>query len=177
MAQSIARPGRESGFIGITLIGEEELQEAFQNVVTGMRNRVLKRAVTKAGRVMVSPLRAATPRAAQLFGKQAARNPPGTMKKSTGIVFRKYRGGDIQSVYVGHRWPKGAAAHLYEAGTSERMTSDGHRTGAMPSVPFMAPVYARLRGQIQDTLRDEITIGLGIERTRALARAVKKSGM
>jgi hypothetical protein len=153
----------------MSLNGVDELSNALIALPQALRRQVLMRAVNKAGRVMVPALRRATPKSKRKYGKQAKANPSGTLRKSTGIVVRKYRGGAIAAGYIGHKWPKGAAAHLVSRGTTDRQTRKGVRTGRVKGSEFFERVYSAHKSQVTSTLQSELAKGI--------AAATKKNDM
>lgn len=161
--------------VRLELKGADELSNAFLSIPQSMRRSVLTKAVTKASRVMVGPLRRATPKRSdkRLLGR--SKNPPGTMRKATGLVVRKYRGGAIAAAYIGHRWPKGAAAHLVAKGTTDRQTKKGVRTGKVTGSNFFEPVVQAHKGQVAATMKSELAIGLEAAREKAAMKALKKA--
>ena len=160
------------GGLTISLQGADTLSRAFDDLRASMKRRITKRAITKAARVVVPPLRRATPKArvypkGSLSRPAAAKNPPGTLRKSTGLAFRKYRGGAIQSAYIGHRWfMKGFAAHLVDAGTKQRFTTGGKSkkagisSGRVEGRRFFKPVWDAHKSQVHNTLQSELQAGL-----------------
>ena len=158
----------------IELHGADELGAALLELPRGLRNTTLRRAINKAGRVMVPPLRRATPKSRK-GSKSSKATPSGTLRKSTGIVLRKYKGGMIQAAYIGHRWPKGAAAHLVEKGTKVRKTKRGANRGAMPGHPFFNPVYKANRTRMHRTMREELAKGIEAAREKAALKSLKKT--
>ncbi len=156
------------------LRGADELSNALLELPRGLRNSTLRKAVNKAARIMVPPLRRATPRSKK-GTKSPKATPPGTLRKSTGIILRKYRGGMIQAAYIGHRWPKGAAAHLRERGTKARKTKRGANRGAVAPKPFFKPVYDSSKHRVQRTMREQLTKGIAEAREKAARKALKKA--
>lgn len=160
------------GGLSISLQGADTLSKAFDDLRASMKRRITKRAITKAARVVVPALRRATPKAGvypkgSLSRPAAQKNPPGTLRKSTGLVFRKYRGGAIQGAYIGHRWfMKGFAAHLVDAGTQERFTTGkkskpaGIRSGRVVARKFFKPVWDAHKSQVQHVLQAELQAGV-----------------
>ncbi len=175
MAKGAYNPQRPG--LRIELRGADALSNALLELPRGLRNSALRKAINKAGRVMVPPLRRATPRSRKGAKSRsaAARNPPGTLRKSTGIVLRKYKGGLIQAAYIGHRWPKGAAAHLVEGGSKQRRTRRGHNRGIMPKARFFRPVYDTYRNKMYSTMREELAKAIEQARQKAAMKALKKS--
>lgn len=160
----------------LDFIGTPELMQAFAKLVNRVRNRVIKVAVRKAAAVFYAPLYHATPVAQ---GKGSKAFPVGTTRKSVGIVFRKYKRGLIQSAYIGHKFPQGAAAGWYERGTKDRMTKGlwPHSTGAMPARPFFAGVWQANVGRANAILRDTIASELNDAVAASAARFVKRRGL
>lgn len=165
---------------GITmqLTGVDEFGSALTSIADGMKRRVLKRAVAKGSQVLVGPVRSATPKSKKKFGKAAAKNPSGTTRKSTGRIARTYKGGAIQAGYVGHRWPKGAAAHLVDQGTTDRFRKGRRRgySGFVAPRKFFEQAVNPKRELVMSTMQHELSAGLEIERQKALTKAMKKSG-
>jgi len=153
----------------IQIFGVDELIYSFNLLTAGIQQRVLKQVVAKGARVMVSPLKAATPRSRSKG--RGAKNPSGTMRKSVGIVTRKYKGGGLWMAFAGHRWPKGAAAHLVEFGSKQRFTKSGAARGAAMPFPFFRPVYAANKSRMMDAMREAMKVGIETEGARA---AIKK---
>lgn len=163
-------------FVRLQLQGADELSNALIGLPNHLRQGVLLTAVRKAGRVMVPPLRRATPKSKRKYGKQAVRNPSGTLRKSTGIVVRKYRRSTlIAAAYIGHRWPKGAAAHLNELGSKERRTKQGEFRGRMPGKLYFRPVKQQCRGEVQRVMRDELSKGIANAVAKVAVKAINKS--
>jgi hypothetical protein len=161
------------------LKGADELSKSMLAVPRYMRTQVLKKAVNKAGRIMVPPLRRATPKSKR--GSKSPKAPPsGGMRKATGIVLRKYKGGALQSAYVGHRWPAGAAAHLVDQGTKVRQTKKGYNRGRVEGRKFFNPVVQAHRSQVNATLKQELATGLtdavGKYQMKQLTKAIKRGG-
>lgn len=163
--------------IRLELRGADELSNTLREVDIFFRGTVVQKAVKKAARVLVSPLRRATPKSKKKFGKQAAKNPPGTTRKSTGVVFRKYKYGGIQAAYVGHRWPKGAAAHLIDQGTADRFRKNRKRgyTGHIEGRKFFKAAVDPLRTTVQATMRRELRLGIEEAKHKAGLKALKKA--
>ncbi len=165
------------GLTQVELVGTAELKAAFNELTQGMRRRVIVRAAEKAAQILVAPLRRATPKSPKGMksSRAAAINPSGTLRKSTGRTTRKYKGGAIAAVYVGHRWhKKGKAAHLVEGGTKDRYTKAGRFAGRVVARPFFKPVYEANRSKMQAVMRDEIAAGLATERTKAAQKSLQK---
>jgi hypothetical protein len=173
-----------AGFIGFEFLGIDALKNAFQGVTVAMRDRILKSAVQAGAKILVSPIRSATPKAAKLFGKQAIKNPPGTLRKATTMVYRKYKGGDLHMELVGFRRPQGSIAPILERGTVERLrttqslgfdAAKGYTpyrgvqasTGRVPAMPWVGPVFERLKQSVLQIEREEIIAGLDVEKRKA----------
>ena len=173
----------KKSFIGMELIGADELKGAFVGVRQGLVNRVLKRAVTKAAHILVAPLRRVTPVAGYanrgIHSLASMKFPPGTTRKAVGTAYRRYKGGQVQAVYVGHRFPQGAAAGWRERGTKSRMVKGpyAHSTGAVSPDPFFGPVYEQNKGVMHDRLRSEIAVGIEDEARKAGIRSLRKAGI
>jgi hypothetical protein len=161
------------GAIGMKLEGADELQSSFDVLSNAVRFQVLQKAVRKAGRVMVAPLRRATPKSPQ--GSKSPKAPPsGGMRKSTGVIVRKYKGGTVADAYIGHRWPAGAAAHLIDAGTTERKTKKGFNRGRVIARRFFNPIYGSSKTQMESTLKHELIEGIERARQKGLMKAIKR---
>lgn len=160
--------------VRMELIGADELSKALAAVPFVMQRQALVKAVRKAGRIMVPPVRRATPKSPK-GSKSPKADPPGTMRKSTGIAIRKYRRGATVSAYVGHRWPKGAAAHLVDQGTVIRQTKDGRNRGRVVPRGFFNPVVRSYSAQTRSTLLAELASGLEVAREKAAMKALKKA--
>jgi hypothetical protein len=122
----------------------------------------------------VGPLRRATPKrkGKRALGKN--KNKPGTLRKSTGVVQRKYKGGALQAAYVGHRWPKGAAAHLVDAGTKQRQTKRGLNRGMVAPRRFFNSAIDPHRQQVMETMRRELEAGIEAAANKAALESLKK---
>lgn len=173
------------GGLKVTLLGADELSQAFSEVRDSMKRQVTRRAVGKAAQVVVPALRRATPKSKKGDKSKAAaaKNPPGTTRKSTGRVARKYKGGAVQSQFIGHRWPKGAAAHLVEGGTKERyrkgkLTKSGSvssgRSGKVVARRFFKHVWDSNQSKVHDTLQRELAAGLEAAREKAALKSLAK---
>ncbi len=163
--------------MGISLQGSQQLIDNMSELKNAMRRGILQKAVRKAGRTLVPSLRSATPKSLDKFGKQAARNPSGTLRKSTGLVVRKYKGGSVASAYVGHRYKKGGqAAHLVDAGTADRQTKKGFNRGRIVGAQFFRPVWQAGKSRAATEMKNEIALGLQQARAKlAIKGAVRNS--
>lgn len=153
------------------IFGADELTKSLEALPIAMQKQVLGRAVTKAGRVFVPPLRKATPVSKW---KSSGNTPSGTTRASTGIVTRRKKG--VSTAVVGHKRLAGmpgrgggTAAHLVDLGTAQRKTRKGQNRGAVAARHYRAPVYAANRAQAHAVLQKELAAGLAI--------AVKKNDM
>lgn len=159
----------------LSLTGTEGVFTAFKILTEGMRRRVLKSAVTKSTQVFVPAIRKATPKSkpGSKSGKALAKNPSGTLKKSTGKIVRKYQGGSLVSGYAGHRWPKGAAAHLVFGGTADRFRKNMRRgySGFVAANPAFRQAYLQNKSKAKETLREGLEIGLDKELSSIASKA------
>ena len=157
----------------VYLRGADELSNELLKVNQFARGGVITRAMRKAARVMVPPLRRATPKSSpgDKSAKAAAKNPPGTLRKATGLVVRQYKGGRIKMVFIGHRWPKGAAAHLVDQGTKERFTKTGRRAGKVTAANFVLPIFDQFKSKTQSTFASELKVQI----QKALDKAAAKT--
>lgn len=165
-----------SSLVGMDLEGGADLTNALLEIPRKFRKQALSRAIDRAAQVFVSPMRQATPKAKQIFGKQATKNPPGTLRKATGKVVRTYRGGNVTAAYIGHKWPGGAAAHLLEKGTQERRTRSGKFRGRVVARPFFRPVFEQYKQRAMAALRDGLEDGLEKAVNASAKRFVKTLG-
>lgn len=171
------KPRSTKGITRLELRGADELHKTLLQIPREFRVWGLERAAKKAGRILTGPIRRATPVAKEesLSKFNRANNPPGTMRKSVRLVYRKYRSGLIQGAYIGHSWwHKGRAAHLVELGTKERFTTGkkskkaGISSGAVRPRNFFKPVIDAHRNQVHATMRRELaaSVTLAIEKAR-----------
>lgn len=127
---------------GVTLSGDKKVNRALRGYTPRVQAKAIPPALRKGVRVIVGPLRRATPKSKTK--SKNAKNPSGTLRKSTGSVVRKYKKGAIQFAVAGHRWPKGAAAHLVSAGTDDRYTKGGQFRGDVHGSNFFDAGKAQL---------------------------------
>jgi hypothetical protein len=160
------------------MIGAEQIIDAFGRVADGMKRRVLKNAVDKSVQVFVPPFRKVTPKSkpGSKSKKEATKNPSGTMRKSTGKIIRKYKGGALVAGYAGHRWPKGAAAHLVFGGTTDRFRKNVRRgySGFVRKNPALRQAYEQNKSRSSEVLRSELEHGVDNEVAKAAMRTLKK---
>jgi hypothetical protein len=156
----------------VSLVGATELVSAMKFLTQAVQNQVITKAVNKAGRIMVPPLRRATPKSK---GKRGGTHVSGTMRKSVGIAVRTYKTRGVAIGFVGHRWPAGAAAHLIEGGTKSRTTKKGQNRGAVKASPFFRPVWEQCRQKVASELNRQLADGIEKARSKAAMKALKKA--
>lgn len=162
--------------VTVTVAGAGELVEALTLMTNTMRGVVLRKAVAKAGRILVNPLRQATPVSKN---KTGVTTPSGTTRKSTAIVVRTRQGS--ASAVVGHRrlpgvtTGRGSAAHLVDLGTKQRATKKGANRGAVAARNYRQPVVDAHKAQVQARLTSELKLGIGVAVEKGAMKALKKA--
>jgi HK97 gp10 family phage protein len=126
--------------VKLDLTGDKRLIRAMTELPVKVQKKVLRSAVAKGGRIVRKAVKAATP-----VGKTK------NLKRNAFMRTRTY-GGQTVAAIIGHKWPKGAHAHLVEFGHAGPHPAPPH--------PFMRLAWDATKAQARRTTEDWIRDGV-----------------
>lgn len=166
-----------TGSFRMDVKGFSNLIEGLQGFPDKLKNKVIRKALRKGGRVIMGEARRNVN--AMTGNRPTHRGPdykPGALEKSFVLRARTYKGNIFVLVMGPNRVQEelargkqgrgiigrgGGHAHLVELGTQERFHRDGSASGGrMPAIPFMALAFDTKQAQVHARIKFEILKGM-----------------
>lgn len=143
-----------SGNLKISFAGDKEMQANLKRLSIAMKEKILKDAVTEAGKPIVAEAKSLVP----------TRTDGGESRGLKDLIIMKvkhYRRSEMVMAIIGAEWPAGNAAYPLEKGHKTTLKAGNEGKAFVEPRPFLEPAFDRAKQTLP--LSIAATVKRGIE--------------